>query len=101
MEVTANDNNKKGGDEIFIDDFYYGNIEPQNSKLNQSKFFKKKMSILSESEKELLDSLKENELSLLESYMDAWSYVNSETNRDSFRNGFKNGANFIIDVFAD
>lgn len=59
------------------------------------------MSILSESEKELLDSLKGDELSLFESYLDAWSYVNSETNRDSFRNGFKNGAKFVIDVFAD
>lgn len=92
---------KRGGDEIFIDDFYYGNIEPQNSKVNQNKLFRKKMNILSESEKELFELLKEDELSLFESYTDAWSYVNSETNRDSFRNGFKNGAKFIIDVFTD
>ncbi len=101
MEVTANDNNKMGGEDIFIDDFYYGNIEPQNSKLNQNKLFRKKMNTLSESEKELFESLKEDELSLFESYTDAWSYINSETNRDSFRNGFKIGARFIIDIFAD
>lgn len=96
MKIT-----KRGGEDIFIDDFYYGNIEPQNSKLNQNKLFRKKMNTLSESEKELFESLKEDELSLFESYTDAWSYINSETNRDSFRNGFKIGARFIIDIFAD
>ncbi len=96
MKIT-----KRGGEDIFIDDFYYGNIEPQNSKLNQNKLFRKKMNTLSESEKELFESLKEDELSLFESYTDAWSYINSETNRDSFRNGFRIGAKFIIDIFAD
>lgn len=86
---------------MFIDDFYYGNIEPQNSKLNQNRLFRKKMNALSESEKELFELLKEDELSLFESYTDAWSYVNGETNRDSFRNGFKIGAKFIIDIFSD
>ncbi len=96
MKIT-----KQGGDGIFIDDFYYGNIDAQKSDLNKSVLFKKKMNILAESEKELFDSLKDNELSLFESYSGAWSYVNSETNRDSFKNGFKMGAKFIIDIFAD
>lgn len=96
MKIT-----KQGGEEVFIDDFYYGNIDPQNSKLNQNKLFRKKMNALSESEKELLESLKNNELSLFEHYAEAWSYINSETNRDSFKSGFKIGAKFIIDVFAD
>lgn len=96
MKIT-----KRGGDDIFIDDFYYGNIEPQNSKLNQNKLFKKKMNVLSESEKELFESLKDDELSLFEHYAEAWSYVNSETARDSFKNGFKIGAKLIIDIFSD
>ncbi len=96
MKIT-----KQGGEDVFIDDFYYGNIEPQSSNLNQNKHFKKKMNVLSESEKELFDLLKEDEQSLFGSYTDAWSYVNAETNRDSFRNGFRIGAKLIIDVFTD
>ena len=51
-----------GGEKIFIDDFYYGNIEPQRSGLTGSKLFRKKMEVLAETEKELLDNLKGKEL---------------------------------------
>lgn len=59
------------------------------------------MEILSESEKALLENLDRDNLVLFERYIDAWSYVNSETTRDSFKIGFKLGAKCTFDVFAD
>ena len=90
-----------GGEKIFIDDFYYGNIDPQKSELNNSEMFRKKMEVLAETEKELLENLKSKELDCFEKYSEAWSFVNSETNKDSFKTGFKLGAKLVFDVFAD
>ena len=94
-------NQKKGGENIFIEEFYYGNIDAQKSNLMKEKLFKKTMDLLAESEKELLEKLKGHELSLFQSFSDAWSYVNSETNKESFKIGFRLGAQCVIDVFED
>ena len=94
-------NQKEGGENIFIDEFYYGNIDAQKSNLMKEKLFKKTMDLLAESEKELLEKLKGDELSLFQSFSDAWSYVNSETNKESFKIGFRLGAQCVIDVFED
>lgn len=80
---------------------YYGNIDAQKSDIMKEKLFKKTMDLLAESEKELLEVLKDNELSLFQSFSDAWSYVNAETNRDSFKTGFRLGIKCMIDVFDD
>ena len=61
--------------------------------------YKKMMQTLSESEKELTEKLKSDELSQFQSFPDAWSYINSETNRESFKTGFKFGIKCMIDVF--
>jgi hypothetical protein len=90
-----------GGENIFIDNLYYGNIDAQSSELTDSKLFRKKMEMLAEREKELLDNLKGKELDCFEKYSEAWLYINSETNRDSFKTGFKLGAKMGFDVFAD
>ena len=37
--------------EIFINDLYFGNVDAQKSKLNSSKLFRKRMEVLSETEK--------------------------------------------------
>ena len=87
--------------DIFINDLYFGNVDAQKSKLNSSKMFRKKMEILSETEKELLENLDRENLALFEKYVDAWAFINSESNRDSFRNGFRLGAKCGFDVFAD
>lgn len=54
----------------FIEEFYYGNIDPQDE---QKKWF--------------LD------------FSNAWSVVNGESNLDSFIMGFRLGANFAYDAF--
>ncbi len=59
------------------------------------------MNILSENEKYLFDSLSREELAIFEQYSEAWSYVNNEAVRDAFKNGFRLGAKFATDVYAD
>ena len=101
MEVNNSGKQNEGGEKIFIDDFYYGNIDPQSSELNNSKLFRKKMEVLAETEKELLDNLKGKELDCFEKHSESWSYINSECNREAFKSGFKLGAKCIFDIFAD
>ena len=86
---------------MFIDDFYYGNIDAQKTKLYKSQKFRKKSFVLSETERKLLENLDRDNLVLFEQYVDAWSYVNSETSKESFKNGFKLGAKCTFDVFDD
>lgn len=59
------------------------------------------MAQLSDTEKRLFERLKGEEYELFEAFSDAWSYVNSETNKESFKIGFRLGAQCVIDVFED
>ena len=58
------------------------------------------MDILAESEKFLLENLGREELATFERFSDAWSFVNNESTRDAFCNGFKLGVKCATDVFA-
>lgn len=83
----------------FIEQFYYGNIEPQERSTKPSKAIKKQMEILVKGEglfTELLDD--ELKKCFLE-YVNAWHEVNSESNLDSFIMGFRLGAGFAYDTF--
>lgn len=80
---------------------YYGNIDAQQTQLTESKQFRKKMEILSVTEKELLQNLKCDDLARFEEYIESLAFVNSESVRDSFKTGFKLGAKLIFDIFAD
>ncbi|MEE1012441.1 MAG: hypothetical protein U0L11_10480 [Acutalibacteraceae bacterium] len=86
---------------MFIDEFYYGNIDAQTTKLAQSNVYKKKLELLAETEKILSNNLNGEDKELFEQYADAWAYLNFQSVRDSFKNGFRLGAQCIIDVFAD
>ena len=86
---------------MFIDDLYFGNINAHKTKLNKSQKFRKKSFVLSETERKLLENLDRDNLVLFEQYVDAWSYVNSETSKESFKNGFRLGAKCTFDVFDD
>ena len=57
----------------FIEEFYYGNLDPQARSTTQKKF---------------LD------------FCNAWGVVNGESNLDSFIMGFRLGANFTYDTFV-
>ncbi|MBE6882641.1 MAG: hypothetical protein E7489_06520 [Ruminococcaceae bacterium] len=85
----------------FIEELYYENIEPQNMRKKKSKSYSREMKILSENEDVLLERLPEEDKKLFFEYVDAWGIVDGESVVDSFITGFKLGARFTYDTFAE
>lgn len=84
----------------FIEDFYYGNINPQARSIKQNKTVQKQMEVLMLNEDFLTNALTgENKKKFLD-FVDAWGIVNGESNLDSFIMGFRLGANFTYDTFV-
>ena len=84
----------------FIEEFYYGNIDPQARSTKQNKAVQKKMEVIMHNEEFLSKALSgENKKKFLE-FVNAWGGVNGESNLDSFMMGFRLGANFTYDTFV-
>ena len=84
----------------FIEELYYGNIEPQNRSMKENKSYIREMKVLTENEDILLETLSEENRKLFLAYVDAWGIVNGESVLDSFITGFRVGAKFTYDTFA-
>ena len=84
----------------FIEEFYYGNIDPQARSTKQNNAVQKQMEVLMLNEEFLTEALSgENKKKFLD-FANAWSVVNGESNLDSFMMGFRLGANFTYDTFV-
>lgn len=84
----------------FIEEFYYGNIDPQALSIKQNKAVQKQMEVLMLNEEFLTEALSgENKKKFLD-FVNAWGVVNGESNLDSFIMGFRLGANFTYDTFV-
>jgi len=84
----------------FIEQFYYGNIEPQSRCTRQHRRVQKQMRFLSDREEELTNTLNADKRQKFLDYVNAWHEVNSESNLDSFIMGFRLGAGFAYDTFV-
>jgi hypothetical protein len=82
----------------FIEEFYYGNIDPQARSTRQNKTVQKEMAVLTKTEELLTNALKDEPLKWFLDFANAWSIVNGESNLDSFIMGFRLGANFAYDA---
>lgn len=83
----------------FIEEFYYGNIDPQARSTKQNKAVQKQMEILMKNEDLLTNTLHNEQKKWFLDFSNAWSVVNGESNLDSFIMGFRLGANFAYDAF--
>lgn len=84
-----------------IEEFYYGNLDPQARSTKQNKAVQKQMEVLLINEEFLTENLSgESKKKFLELSI-AWSVVNGESNLDSFIMGFRLGANFTYDTFVN
>ena len=83
----------------FIEEFYYGNIDPQARSTKQNKTVQKQMEVLIKTEELLTSVLKDEQKKWFLDFSNAWSIVNGESNLDSFIVGFCLGANFAYDAF--
>ena len=84
----------------FIEELYYGNINPQERTTISNENLQKQMTILSDSESYLIQHLSEDHKIKFLAFSNAWSIVNGESTLDSFTQGFRLGANFVYDTFV-
>ena len=82
-----------------LEDFYYGNIEPQELSTEITPKLKKKLSALVKKEEDLTAMLPEKEKELFANYVNAYNEFSSISNSDSFISGFRLGARFAYDTF--
>ena len=82
-----------------IEEFYYGNIEPQELTTEITPKLKKKLSALVKKEEELTAMLPEKERERFVNYVNAHNEFSSLSNSDSFISGFRLGARFAYDTF--
>lgn len=85
----------------FIEDFYYGNIEPQECTTELNSELKKKLNQLTQAEEQLTSKLTEEEKSLFMKYASQSSEFLCISNADSFISGFRLGAKFTYDTFVN
>ncbi len=83
-----------------IEDFYYGNLEPQEVNSELTPKLKKKLSNLAEREEQLATRLTGEAKEMFLSYVNAYVEFSTTSNADSFISGFRLGASFIYDTFV-
>lgn len=85
----------------FIEDFYYGNIEPQEISTEHSLELKKKLDLLTKTEEQLTSKLTEEEKALFMKYAAQSGEFLCISNADRFTVGFRLGARFTYDTFIN
>ena len=84
----------------FIEEFYYGNLDPQARSTKQNKTVQKQMELLMLNEDYLTETLSGESKKKFLDFVNAWGEVNGESNLDSFMMEFRLGANFTYDTFV-
>ena len=83
-----------------IEEFYYGNIEPQELNSELTPKLKKKLNNLAEKEEQLSARLTGEDKELFQNYVSAYIEFSTTSNADSFISGFRLGARFTYDTFV-
>ena len=84
----------------FIEELYYGNIDPQNSGFEDNESVQRELRTISENEDWLTERLTGEEKKRFLDFADAWSAYNGDTALDGFITGFRLGARFVVDTFV-
>lgn len=85
----------------FIEQFYYGNIEPQECSSELTAQMKKKLSELTAKEEALREKLSDETKAEFEDYVATCNAFTSICCADSFMVGFRLGARFAYDTFVE
>ena len=83
----------------FIEELYYGNIDPQNSGFEDDESVQRTMQTIRENEEFFADTLTGEEKKRFLDFADAWSAFNGEATLDGFVTGFRLGERFVLDTF--
>ena len=84
----------------FIEELYYGNIDPQNSGVEDDESVQHELRTISENEDWLTEHLTGEEKKRFLDFADAWSAYNGDATLDGFITGFRLGARFVMDTFV-
>ena len=84
----------------FIEELYYGNIDPQNSGFEDDESVQRELRTISENEDWLTDHLTGEEKKRFLDFADAWSAGGGDATLDGFITGFRLGARFVLDTFV-
>ena len=84
----------------FIEELYYGNIDPQNSGFDDDESVQRTMRTIRENEEFLADTLTGEEKKRFLDFADAWSAFNGDATLEGFITGFRLGARFVLDAFV-
>ena len=85
----------------FIEQFYYGNIEPQECSSELTPQMKKRLSELTGKEEALRGKLSDETKEAFEDYVATCTAFTSTCCADSFMVGFRLGARFTYDTFVE
>ncbi len=80
----------------FIEELYYGNIDPQNSGFEDNAGVQRELRTISENEDWLTEHLTGEEKKRFLDFADAWSAYNGDATLDGFITGFRLGANSFL-----
>ena len=84
----------------FIEELYYGNIDPQNSGFEDNESVQHELRTISENEDWLTEHLAGEEKKRFLDFADAWSAYNGDAALEGFITGFRLGARFVLDTFV-
>ena len=84
-----------------IENFYYGNLEPQEINSELTPKLKRELSNLTDKEEQLTARLNGENKELFQNYVSAYVEFSTTSNADSFISGFRLGAKFTYETFVE
>ena len=83
----------------FIEELFYGNLQPNNQSFSKNSAYKKAISTIAKSEELLTEKLDDDLKPYLFTLVNTQLELNGITAYENFANGFKLGAHFMRDIF--
>ena len=84
----------------FIEEFYFGNIDPQLRNVKENTSFKQDMDSLCKIENSLRERLTSEDKELFIEYVNLWGIICGDLELCSYEEGFRHGTKFACDVFS-
>ena len=85
----------------FLEEFWYGNIEPTDYDTASNKEYKKLVELIFRNEEKLKATMTDEQKELFEKYMDCVRDCQTITDSLIFQNSFKLGARMMVEVMED
>lgn len=85
----------------FIEELYYGNIDPQARGFTKNSRIKKAYDNITELEKHINEKFDVEEQEMFKNFVNTNSEITAESELDTFILGFRLGARFVYDTFLN